>query len=82
MTHQRLRSVQKSLSSKAAAIFSRGAYAEYVSAHDAKSVKSVRPKAEKWRERSWRLFSTDPLNKATRSLGDTITLEASVKETG
>jgi hypothetical protein len=29
--------------------FTRGAYAEYVSAHDAKSVKSVRPKAEKWR---------------------------------
>jgi hypothetical protein len=28
--------------------FTHGAYAEYVSAHDAKSVKSVRPKAEKW----------------------------------
>jgi len=31
-----------------------------VSAHDAKIVKSVRPKAEKWRERRWRLFSTTP----------------------
>jgi hypothetical protein len=41
-------SVQKSPSSKAAAIFTRGAYAEYVS-------------TEKWRERRWRLFSTDPL---------------------
>jgi hypothetical protein len=43
-----LGSVQKSPSSKAAAVFSGGAYAEYVS-------------TEKWRERRWRLFSTDPL---------------------
>ncbi|MDR4484822.1 MAG: hypothetical protein R3B95_16715 [Nitrospirales bacterium] len=40
-------SVQKSPSSKAAAVFTRGAYAQYVS-------------TEKWRERRWRLFSTDP----------------------
>ena len=40
-------SVQKSPSSKATAVFTRGAYAEYVS-------------TEKWRERRWRLFSTDP----------------------
>jgi hypothetical protein len=43
-------SVQKSPSSKAAAVFTRGAYAEYVS-------------TEKWRERRWRLFSTDPFCK-------------------
>jgi hypothetical protein len=42
-----LGSVQKSPSSKAAAIFARGAYMPYVS-------------TEKWRERRWRLFSTDP----------------------
>ena len=40
-------SVQKSPSSKAAVIFARGAYGHYVS-------------TEKWRERRWRLFSTDP----------------------
>ena len=39
--------VQKSPSSKAAAIFARGA-----SWHDVST--------EKWRERRWRLFSTDP----------------------
>jgi hypothetical protein len=39
--------VQKSQSSKATAIFARGAYTEYVS-------------TEKWRERRWRLFSTGP----------------------
>ena len=52
VTHQRLRvgskkpvqSCPESLEGKAAAIFTRGAYAEYVSAHDAKSAKSVRPK--------------------------------------
>ena len=44
-------SVQKSQSSKAAAVFTRGAYAEYVS-------------TEKWRERRWRLFSTDPGGKS------------------
>ena len=43
-----LGSVQKSPSSKATAIFVRGAYMQYVS-------------TEKWRERRWRLFSTDPL---------------------
>ena len=37
----------KSPSSKAAAVFTRGACASYVS-------------TEKWRERRWRLFSTDP----------------------
>ena len=40
-------SVQKSPPSKATAIFARRAYTEYVS-------------TEKWRERRWRLFSTDP----------------------
>ena len=39
--------VQKSPSSKAAAILTRGAYVEYVS-------------TAKWRERRWRLFSTFP----------------------
>jgi len=39
--------VQKSPSSKAAAILTRGAYIEYVS-------------TAKWRERRWRLFSTFP----------------------
>ncbi|MDR4482282.1 MAG: hypothetical protein R3B95_03375 [Nitrospirales bacterium] len=43
-------SVQKSPSSKAAAVFTRGAYAQYVS-------------TEKRRERRWRLFSTDPYRK-------------------
>ena len=42
-------SVQKSPSSKATAIFARGAYWSYVS-------------TEKWRERRWRIFSTDPLS--------------------
>ncbi len=42
-------SVQKSPSSKATAIFARGAYWSYVS-------------TGKWRERRWRLFSTDPLS--------------------
>jgi hypothetical protein len=50
VTHQRLRVGSKKSSSKAAAILTRGAYAEYVS-------------TEKWRERRWRLFSTDPQNK-------------------
>ena len=45
-----LGAVQKSSSSKATAIFARGAYWQYVS-------------TEKWRERSWRLFSTDPLGR-------------------
>ena len=40
-------SVQKSPPSKAAAVFAGGAYTSYVS-------------TEKWRERRWRLFSTDP----------------------
>ncbi len=40
--------VQKSSSSKAAALLTRGAYMEYVS-------------TAKWRERRWRLFSTFPL---------------------
>ena len=40
-------SVEKSPSSKAAAVFTRGAYVEYVS-------------TEKWRERRWRLFLTAP----------------------
>ena len=40
--------VQKRSSSKASALLTRGAYAEYVS-------------TTKWRERSWRLFSTFPL---------------------
>ncbi len=40
-------SVQKSPSSKATAIFARGSYFQYVS-------------TEKWRERRWWLFSTDP----------------------
>jgi len=40
-------SVQKSQSSKATAIFRRGAYFQYVS-------------TGKWRERRWWLFSTDP----------------------
>jgi hypothetical protein len=39
--------VQKSPSSKAAALLTRGAYMEYVS-------------TAKWRERRWRLFSTFP----------------------
>jgi hypothetical protein len=39
--------VQKSSSSKAAAILTRGAYSQYVS-------------TAKWRERRWRLFSTFP----------------------
>ena len=43
-----LGSVQKSPCSKATAIFARGAYWSYVS-------------TEKWRERRWRLFSTDLL---------------------
>jgi hypothetical protein len=61
VTHQSLRgSVQKiqhwpptqpgvehASRGKAAAVFTRGAYAVYVS-------------TEKWRERRWRLFSTDP----------------------
>ncbi len=42
-------SVQKSPSSKAAALFARGAYWYYVS-------------TEKGRERRWRLFSTDPIS--------------------
>ena len=42
-----LGSVQKSSSSKAAAVLTRGAYALYVS-------------TAKRRERRWRLFSTDP----------------------
>jgi len=52
--------IQKSSSSKAAALLTRGAYIEYVSANVAKSDKSVSPKAAKWRERRWRLFSTFP----------------------
>jgi len=53
VTHQRLRAGSKkpalrSLEGKAAAILTRGAYAEYVS-------------TGKWRERRWRLFSTDQL---------------------
>jgi hypothetical protein len=47
VTHQRWRVGSKSPSSKAAAILTRGAYAEYVS-------------TGKWRERRWRLFSTGP----------------------
>ena len=39
--------VQKSPSSKAAALLTRGAYSQYVS-------------TTKWRERRWRLFSTFP----------------------
>jgi hypothetical protein len=67
VTHQRLRvgskkhalSLSKGPSSKAAhglaypagdlTCLTRGAYAEYVS-------------TEKWRERRWRLFSTDPMS--------------------
>ncbi len=46
--------VQKSPSSKAAARFRRGAYSQYVS-------------TENWRERRWRLFSTDPRKKFRQS---------------
>ncbi|MDA0740021.1 MAG: hypothetical protein O3A59_14000 [Nitrospirae bacterium] len=73
--------VQKSSSSpvlsgvegKAAAILTRGAYSQYVSANAAKSGKSVSPKVRqkgdyvcasrfgKARERRWRLFSTFPV---------------------
>jgi len=63
--------VQKSSSSKAAAILMRGAYSQYLSANVAKSDKSASPKAAKCRrclasrfgkpsERRWRLFSTFP----------------------
>ncbi len=45
--YQLHRVCSKKLSSKATAIFARGAYWQYVS-------------TEKWRERRWRLFSTDP----------------------
>ena len=45
--YQQHRVCSKKLSSKATAIFARGAYWHYVS-------------TEKWRERRWRLFSTDP----------------------
>ena len=44
-------SVQKSPPSKATAKFERGAYTQYVS-------------TQNWRERGWRLFSTDPEEKA------------------
>jgi hypothetical protein len=47
--------VQKSPSSKAAAILTRGAYMKYVS-------------TAKWRERRWRLFSTFPESKPPFSL--------------
>jgi len=43
-------SLSKGSSSKATAIFARGAHWQYVS-------------TEKWRERRWRLFSTDPLGR-------------------
>ncbi len=51
--------VQKSPSSKAAAIWTRGAYIEYVS-------------TAKWRERRWRLFSTFPFtnNKRRKTMGN------------
>jgi hypothetical protein len=62
VTHQRLRVGSKNPTlaahparpntpprGKAAAVFTRGAYVEYVS-------------TRKWRERRWRLFSTDPLS--------------------
>jgi hypothetical protein len=56
VTHQRrrvsskkhARSLPEGSVQQGAAIFTRGAYAEYVS-------------TEKWRERRWRLFLTDPL---------------------
>ena len=56
--------VQKSSSSKAAAIFARRAYFQYVS-------------TEKWRERRWRLFSTVPychLNEFTHMASSNIFL--------
>jgi len=46
--------VQKSPSSKAAAILTRGAYSQYVS-------------TAQWRERRWRLFSTFPDGKEVKA---------------
>ena len=67
-------SVQKSPSSKAAAIFARGAYTSYVS-------------TEQWRERRWRLFSTDPVlipfglpRRWEHDLGESITCGPMSKE--
>jgi hypothetical protein len=68
--HHRLRVGSKNPFSKAAAILTRGAYAEYVSLENGDL--PARSRSGEGREGRWRLFSIDPATEQTAGGGSTV----------